>query len=354
MASSDLERNDNLNEEEYVIFLNRLTNNEFIGQSFEELDSFLKKNFSELAGEDGQISIYGSKPDQKSISVKEKEHLENICIKTGNALNGISDPDPTPTPTPVEVEVGIPSVEPSGQMSLPPTFDESTCLIAIASSDPDDDDYMNQDEYTEFVVRLTGKAFEGLTFEELPSPLPETYNSLVSEDGNGIYTYGAKPDESPEQDQEEFLQQICLNVAVAYSQTEGWTEAPVIVTEGTFPPGISEGYNSFIVSNRGGLTADDLVSGLNRDGLDQAYTIFIERAIEDSDIVIGTLVEENRLRRRKLGVDLAPNSPEIYILDDIDCPEGLSSVEKCQIAFAKFQLTIDEEDPQTKSTRGPP
>jgi len=365
MASSDLERNDKLNKQEYVIFLNRLTNSEFIGKTYDQLDAGLQANYGNLAGDEGNISIFGSKPDQKDISVEQENNLSNICLETSIALNGgallstdnttgtpTNNPASTPTPTALTPVESPPTVEPSVQMSLPPSFDTNTCDIALGSSDPDADDYLSEEEYTEFVIRLTGDKFEGLAFKELPSPLPDTYYDLVPKNETGIYIYGSKPGDDPDEQQKEALQRICLTVAIAYSQTEEWTSPPLVPPPGTFAPGFSEGYNSFIVSNRGGLTSIDLVNGLNRDGLDQAYNFFIEKAIEDSDLTIGSLPatkERSFLRRRKLAVDLSLNSPKIYLLEDSDCPEGLSSTEKCQIAFAKFQLTIDEEDAGTVS-----
>mmetsp|Transcript_26188 Transcript_26188/g.71855 ORF Transcript_26188/g.71855 Transcript_26188/m.71855 type:complete len:1481 (-) Transcript_26188:73-4515(-) len=357
MASSDLQRSDELNKEEYVIFLNRLTNNEYIGKSYSDLNSALQANFENLAGDDEQVSIYGSKPDQKVISAEEEENLATICLETSYALNGLAPPTdamtPKPTITPTSTPPNpfeTPPLEPTVLTTLPPTFDENTCKTAISQSDINYDDYLDEEEYKTFVLRVTGVAKEGLTFNELPSPLPDTYYKLVSNNETGIGIYGAKPDQTFNDEQQAFLKRVCLDVAVAYSQTEGWTPPPAAAP--SVPPGLSECYNSFIVSNKGGLSALDLKNGANRDGLDRAYNQFIEKAIDESDLVIGTLppsTTRGRLRRRKLAVKLLIDSPVVYILEDSDCPEDLPSVEKCQTAFAKFQLTIDAEDPQTVS-----
>jgi len=369
MASSDLNRDDKLNEEEYVVFLNRLTANEFIDiVSFDELDITMRLNFNNLAKSDGEIDIYGSKPGQ-TANIEDESSLVQICLDTAIALSNGSTPTVAPATFTPSSTIESPIVEPPSEnmenLTLFPTFGEFNCYSAMGSSDSNDNNYLNDTEYVDLVNRLTGDAFKGVTFADLPPSLQLAYEDLESENRSGIYIYGSKPEDTADNEQEDFLQSACVEVAIALTQIEGWTSAPSMsrpaspsISPGsTFAPGFSEVYNSFIIANRGGLTAAELTEGTSsRNGLDEAYGVFAQKSI---DTVVGSevskperrrLLERTTLRRRKLEVGYLTNSNIIYLIVDSECPDNLSSEETCQTAFAKFQVTITNEDPQLVST----
>jgi hypothetical protein len=342
MASSDFNRDDQLNEEEYVRFLNRLTSNEFSGLSFEDLDTALQENFVSLAGSDDTIDIYGSKPGQTPDDTQDA-FLDQVCLDTAVALHRDSAPTPPPNDQPS-----------GGDISPPPTFGESTCYTAMAAADFNRDDYLNEEEFVRFLNRLTANQFAGLAFSELPPPLKATYADLASSSDNGeIYVFGSKPGQTATEDQEAFLAKICLDVAVALGQGEGSSVVPTPPTGGNttsppaFAPGFSEVYNSFIVSNAQGLTAENLQSGANRQGLDEAYGEFAVKATTQLGVVVANnRMRDASLRGRKLVVSLSPESDEIYLLLDSACPENVLARSVCQTVFGKFDVTITDEDPQ--------
>ncbi|KAL3921946.1 MAG: hypothetical protein SGILL_002477 [Bacillariaceae sp.] len=351
MASSDFNRDDNLDETEYVRFLNRLTSNEFAGLSFVDLDETLQANFVSLAGTDGQIDIFGSKPGQ-TTNESQQANLEEICLDTAIALDSRGGSNPNP-PSPAPVVAPQPGVTPT----LPPTFAETTCYTAMATADFNRDDYLNQDEFVRFLNRLTSNDFEGLSFSDLPAELIATYSELSAGSENGIYIFGSKQGQTATENQEDFLEKVCLDVAIALNEGSGG--APVETPSGptnppggdpTFAPGFSEIYNSFIISNAIGLTASDLESGAVRQGLDDAYGEFAVKAMNQlAAVVANARQDQQNLRRRKLVVALSPESDEIYLLLDSDCPEGTVARNTCQTAFAKFDVTITDEDPQEVS-----
>jgi hypothetical protein len=368
MASSDLDRDDRLNEQEYLVFLNRLTNNEFIDiLVFDGLDTSLKLNFNILAETDGQIDIYGSKPGQ-TANLAEESTLVQICLDTASALSGVSSPTIAPVTSAPSITIETPTADPqSDNKTFPPTFGEFTCYSAMGSSDSNGDNYLNETEYVDFINRLTGNAFEGMTFVDLPPSFLLAYEDLESGNETGIYIFGSKPADTADSEQDDFLQLVCIEVAIALSQIEGWTPAPSISQPSSpsfspgsiFMPGQSEVYNSFIISNRGGLTAADLAEGTSsRTGLDLAYAVFAQNSI---DAVVPSEINKpefrklqvegtTSLRRRKLEVVFLPNSDLIYLILDSKCPDNLSSEDTCQTAFAKFQVTITNENPQVVST----
>ena len=83
---------------------------------------------------------------------------------------------------------------------------------------------MDQDEFVRFLNRLTVNEFQGLAFADLESPLPETFEDLAGDDGL-INILGSKPGQAVSDDQNAFLDQICLDVAIAISRV-GETPAP--------------------------------------------------------------------------------------------------------------------------------
>jgi hypothetical protein len=347
MASSDFNRDDKLNEEEYIRFLNRLTSNEFSGLTFDDLDEDLEQNFVNLARTDGLIDIFGSKPGQTPDDTQDA-FLDEVCLDTANALDGGENAAPT----------SLPADQPSGgETTLPPTFGESTCYTAMAAADFNRDDYLNEEEFVRFLNRLTANQFAGLAFSELSEPIQGTYVNLSSDsDNKEIYIFGSKPGQTATEDQKTFLEKICVEVAVAFSQGESSSATPTPPTGGnatnppTFSPGFSEVYNSFIVSNTQGLTADDLQSGANRQGLDDAYGEFATKATTELGVVVASNQRKDAsLRRRKLVVSLSPESDEIYLLLDSTCPENVLTRSTCQTVFGKFDVTITDENPQEVS-----
>lgn len=354
MASSDLNRDNFLKEDEYVRFLNRLTQNEFQGLEFGQLEARLQENFVTLAESNGEINIFGSKPGQRPDD-EELEHLETVCVSTAIALT----PEQPSTPTLPTTQAPI---EP--QPSLPPTFQDTVCRTAIASSDFNRDDFLNEEEYVRMLNRLTSNQFESMEFEDLETSLSGLYAKLKG-DSQEIPIFGAKPGQNGSEEEEAFILEICFEVALVLDTllvespaptkspsnpslpTAPPTTAPTGLEKPTFPPGQSEVYNSFIIFNPFGLQAEDLDLGPNRDGLDAAYGEFAKWAVQNITEQWEQREARSSLRKRRLaGISYLADSSEIYQLQDSDCPESLAITETCQTAFANFRVMIESENPQ--------
>lgn len=335
MASSDFNRDSQLNQVEYVRYLNRLTQNQFLNVAFEDLGATLQSNFQDNA-QNGEISIFGTKPGE-SPTAAQAQFLDDFCLDTAVALQE-GDSGTPPTDPPIES----------------PDVDLGFCRTAMATSDASRDDYLNESEFVVFLNRLTSDQFAGLTFDELSSALRQTYQSLLDISTGEIWIFGATPGEDASDPQEDFLADACIQIFDAINRSDG-TLAPAVPpssvpppTEGpTLPPGIAEVYNSFIISNTRATTASQLQDGPNRDGLNSAYSTFAQQVVDEMATARRTL---QHLRSRRLAAAYADGTGEIYLILDRECPEGLEATETCQTVFAKFRLQIDDEDPNQIST----
>jgi len=280
------------------------------------------------------------------------------------------------TPEPTSLGTAAPTIAPEPTEptqpppTLPPTLDPDQCRRFMASSDFSRlGDSLDRDEYIRFLNRWNVQEFSS-EFDELPSAMQLNYIALATlETPNGleINIFGAKPGQSPTPDQDEFLNRICIDTAIALVATESPTMAPTITRRPTmapvvtlqpvtaapgtptFPPGIAEAYNAFIISSNG-LDASSLQAGTNNGRiLDEAYELFVETTVPTISVSDSENAEEERrlfLRsRRQLDATYEDGTSEITLIVDADCPEGIAADGKtCQIAYAKFQLAVEEND----------
>ncbi len=345
MASSDFNRDDGLNEDEYVRFLNRLTQNQFQGVAFSALSESLQTTFNDNA-QDSVLNIFGTKPGQ-TANTAQSEFLDNLCVETSIAIQSSGANGPQPTVSPGGNPTAAP--QPGGGEPVPPTvYPDDLCRTAMASSDLNRDGYLNQEEYVRFLNRLTLNEFANATFDTLKTPLKQTYEKLIGDTGE-IWIFGSKPGEDGTEEQEAFVLNICLEVSIAMNQTgevpsptKSPSADPPTAPAPTLPPGIAEVFNSFITSNTREFKAATLQTGVDREGLDTAYGLFAKRSMDSISKAERRL---SQLRGRRLATSFVDGTDEIYLLLDSDCPEGSTSDETCQTVFAKFRVKIDEEDP---------
>ena len=351
LSISDSVKNDLLDESDYVKFVNRLSSNEYANTQFGQLPINIKENYNRFATKDGRVDVSGSKPGQR-VSVEQDKFLSAFCCETDLAVNNPGSQEPIDPVTPA------------------PTFELFFCQRSMASSDLNRDDGLIEEEYVIFLNRLTKNQFAGETFDTLDAALQANFVNLKGADGK-IDIYGSKPGQASNFEEENALGLICVetgntlngdtppNEPTTPSPVEPPTAKPSIMNptsspvsdppqpgspSPSFAPGRSEIYNSFIISNKGGLKAANLTVGtLSRDGLDEAYGIFVQKAVENFSAE-NDVVQVRSLRRRKLTVDFLPESDQIYRIVDSYCPDGLAAIEICMTAFAKFQLTLDGED----------
>lgn len=345
LSTSDISRNNLLDESEYVRFVNRLTSNEYSGIQYSQLPLNIKQNYKRFAVKDGQVDILGSKPGQR-VSVEQDIFLNVFCCESELATRNPGQPvDPGPGPeTPV------------------PTFDLFFCQRSMASSDLNRDDGLSSDEYVIFLNRLTNNRFVGRTYDSLEAELQANFIKLAGENDR-INIFGSKPGQSSNFQNEKDLVNVCVETGNALNGSPSTvTPSPVVQSTAkptrsptmkpnanptsppTFAPGRTEVFNSFILSNTNGLTAENLkAESSTRQGLDKAYEIFVQTAVE-SYAALSENLEIRALRRRKLAPSLLPDSAQIYSIVDSECPPSASLSENCQTAFASFQLTIEGEN----------
>jgi hypothetical protein len=226
----------------------------------------------------------------------------------------------------------------------------------MASVDFNRDDLLNEEEYVRFLNKLTTNEFTGLNFKDLGSPLPENFSSLAKMNGQ-INIFGSKPGQTVPEEQQDFLEQLCVDTAVALSRVgetfsptstptvQSTTKAPT-VSRPALPAGIAEVFNSFIISNNAGKTAEQLDSN-DLEGLDNAYETFamqsVKKLVEDQRI-LQELENPSSLRRRRLVSTIVADSDEIYLLLDNECPDAAVDGSICQVAFAKFRVNLDDDE----------
>jgi len=378
LSISDTDRNDLFDESNYVKFVNRRSSNKYANTQFGQLPRNIKNNFYRFAIKDGQVDVTGSKPGQR-VSVEQDIFLNAFCCETSLAVQNPGSAEE-------------PSQQPDGPAPTgAPTIDLFFCQRSMASSDLDRDNELTKAEYVIFLNRLTNNQFVGQTYDALNADLQANFVKLIGDNGK-IDIYGSKPGQTTGFEEENALVNVCEMTGNALKDvtpspaatpptpiqpptpvpttiTTPTTPSPIQIPSAgptispttspaiasarpepsTFEPGKSEVYNSFIISNRIGLVAANLTSGalsLNRKGLDDAYGVFVKNSVEN----FPEPVEIRKLRHRRLTVQFLSESDQIYRLVDSDCPEGLSPIETCQIAFAKFLLSVEGEKSQDIST----
>lgn len=131
-AMADAEKrasdSDFLNQNEYVLFVNEMSNNAFRGLVLAEFPRPLRQNFFQLRGENKKISIFGCKPNQVP-NVEQQAHLELVCNQTkdrinevlGGAMAATDETTRSPRLFPSAVPSLVPTVPPSLTPSLRPS-----------------------------------------------------------------------------------------------------------------------------------------------------------------------------------------------------------------------------------------
>ncbi len=150
MNSADNNNDNLLNQNEYIAFVNLLSNGQYQGESLATVPAEIRQNFFQLAGDNGQIDISGSKPGDGQTP-EQIDNLQNICTSTVNAINAVegaatesptsapspSSPDsttapPVTTPPPTGPTAAVPG--PTDPPATPPPTPEGTENVIIPSS----------------------------------------------------------------------------------------------------------------------------------------------------------------------------------------------------------------------------
>lgn len=220
----DATRDDQLSDDEFVRFLNRLLLNEFYGMGYDQLPGVLQEAFVTLAGDMGYIDVAGSKPGDVP-SAEQEEHIYLICALSDRAINKYENPAPSIAP------IGDSNSTGTGGGDLPTEIDDqfySNCRTAMVIGDLSRDDILDAVEYVRFLNRILLNEFAGITLDQLDTAFQSSYNTLSAGSG-GIEVAGSKPGAVPTADQLANLQAICLatSQAIYIYQNPGDGEPPV-------------------------------------------------------------------------------------------------------------------------------
>ena len=150
MLVADLNRDDVLEADEYVRFLNRLTISEFSGEVFADLEPVLQQGFLSVAA-DGKVDVYGSKPGI-TPSKDENENLRHVCESVHFALEGYH----------------------GGTNSTSTGSQKSDCETKLLSADRNFDNAIDKLEYVVYLRSIASINFT--QFDALPYLLREQYD----------------------------------------------------------------------------------------------------------------------------------------------------------------------------------
>ena len=150
MLIADRNRNDVLEAEEYVRFLNRLTISEFSGEVFADLEPTLQQGFLRVSM-DGKVNVYGSKPGT-TPSDEENIHLRHVCESVHIAIEGYHGGNNT-------TSTGSP---------------KSDCETKLWNADRNFDNALDQSEYVAYLRSITGINYT--KFDALPYLLKDQYD----------------------------------------------------------------------------------------------------------------------------------------------------------------------------------
>ena len=347
MAASDINRDSQLNEADYARFVNIVSGNEYPERQFDLLPDFLQQNFIANANSLAYWDIQGSRPGTQPTPAQEA-NLRGLCDATRDSLNsgGNSGPStPTLSPTPCEVQT-VPLVQ---------------CTLSMATSDGDRSNTLAEAEYVSFLNKIQSFKWNGFAYADLPMPLQVNYETLSAASTTpGIDVTGSFPGQAADPAQKAFLEKVCSDTAVAIetalcpraSTPPAPTSSPTIFDPNATPPPTFSGalvvYNAFFIAPIAGTDFDQIfpVDGntTNRDNLEAAYTELV------ADVVSGYMTSATRrstlrYRRRLVVNSLTEGSPDLYQVDNTNCPEG-SDASACQIVYGSFEVDVENE-PQT-------
>jgi len=286
---ADVNEDNSIDQTEFPSLIDQLSGNQWRGDAYDYLDQLLQ-------------SVFDSYADATTSAIpiaSEEVYLTSLCGEIESAIE--------------EVRYA--------------TAFFPLCKELLGKSDADGNDRLNQTEYVGFLYKVAGQETTTKTFDDLPQILQFNWNLIrFREDDVDVSGSG---NEAPTAEQEANLQQVCAYVQEVMPTIEELVPLPPSSTGEELRV-----YNSFIISNTKGLTAESLQDGLNRAGLDVAYSDFVKDLVERSSSRL-LLQIRNRLLS---GVTLQEGSPDIYELRDSTCPDGVEAGATCQTAYASYKL----------------
>jgi hypothetical protein len=394
MAFSDLSRDALLDSSEYVRFLNRLSNDEYVDPDtsdsldFSRLPTVLQDNYNELASGGDGINVEGGTRPGVDPTEEQAINLANVCNSTDRALQDARDGGGTPaSPSPATLApatapsspnsavqpsaapvvaaptlTAAPAAGPSSNTaspSAPLLMSYETCVRYIMLSETSRDGSMDQSEYVRFLNLASGRAWTDLGYGELEPILRDNYEAFVGTDGT-VSVVGYNPNVNATDEQMNGLKRFCerTSVAVQSALTGGGTWPP---TSAPVPASSQTIYNGYLISNSAGIMASgmrDAGSSATRKALEDAYAAFVASQVDL--YATGSAPKRRRLRRNSRflrgqqsetskmtairflqlsGVELNPDSISTYSVIDSVCPAN-STGSSCQTVYGNFSITV--------------
>ena len=207
---SDGNQNSQLSEAEYVSFVNRLTINEFLGQTFVQLPLLFQDVFVASSGVNSLVSIVGVQPGDEPTP-DQIVALEFFCEAAYVAAQAWQDMTDEPTQAPTGDET-----------TLAPTIAVENfpfCKTSLAVSDRNRDDFLGQEEWVLFLNRMGNDLFLGLSFGEISPAFQSLFFSLRDINTGSITILGANPGQQQTPTQTAWLRSVCSETEAALSES---------------------------------------------------------------------------------------------------------------------------------------
>jgi hypothetical protein len=331
-------RNSQLDQNEYISFLNLISSQAYSCFVYETLPEPMQQNFQRHQIFN-VIPIYGSRPIDDPTQ-EQLQFLNDFCEASFAAMAEVG-PEPcsqdTPAPSPV-----LPPSTPY------PTATALECFVGFNNADEDSNNIMTREEYVTFVNSISGNAFLGYSYVDLPQVLQLNFNTL-STSTTGIDITGSKPGSQPTLDQLNFLRRVCdeTNVAILEARSTPSpsglkTSAPItlppvqVPTLGTATPSPSSGTftgtlnitASFLVSNNDGIDAATL-------GVNNVQFVNLQMAFDNVCSDVAAATPETEYQEGRLDA-----------IFDAPCPksDGNEPQTLCQSVFGSYVVKVANVD----------
>ena len=207
MTIGDGNRDNLLEKEEYVIFLNHLFSDAFVGLTFDQIPLRYQTFYNDLE-ENGGLDITGSKPGT-TPTTEQGMFLQDLC---NDAKDLFTETDPPSAP------VASPTESPNSC-----SISSQSCYINLSIADSNADSLLDETEYVKLVNRLSDFTYAGVKFEDLSERLKENFSKFAPT--GSIDIDGSKPGQQPSDSQESFLLDVCCDTDKAW-QNQSPTTSP--------------------------------------------------------------------------------------------------------------------------------
>lgn len=178
---SDSDRNNQLIPQEFVAFVNRLTINAFLGESFLDLPPVIRDVFVLASGTNTYVSTVGARPGQ-SASPAQIYFLRDFCDSSYNATR-IWEEMETMSPTSAPTQVPGPGPGPNQGPTISAS-EFSFCTTSLAVSDRNLNTLLDQEEYVTFLNRFVGNLYLGQTFSSIDPVFQQHFQGLRDTSGS--------------------------------------------------------------------------------------------------------------------------------------------------------------------------